>query len=211
MTKVLKIIVGLVLGAFATWALFNANDSHVNMCMVGAIVFSLGLIISVFTESEGIKKLVSFAGGWIFFYTIIAATSYLIYEWLTGQGNEGPLSLSDPVFYYHFLINFVILMIFWLKLEKPSVFTLGFIIALLASPLMLVQYTLFGWEPFMESTLTIIIYVIVGLILLVIFFGFCRNWFSEPGNLEKFNKIIKAVLWIYIIVMIATLVIVYLF
>jgi len=189
MIKLASVIGALLLAPTATIFLFISGDAHVIMCMFGAIILSIGLLLNAAKPSEAVSKAISFFGGWVFLYTIVTGSTYLFYEWFADGSISDPTRGFDPVYIYHFLINFAVLIIFWLKITKPKAFYLGINIALLASPVMIITKSIFSLRSFMESNLTILAYVITGLLMLVLYFTYLKNLFEGDISKEKFNRL----------------------
>ena len=209
MIIILSVIAGLVLGPIAMFFLISANDAHVAMCMLGAVLVSVAFIVNAIKPSEKIQKVASFAAGWIFFYTILTGTSYLIYEWFMGAGNfdpNSPLNSVQPVYIYHFLINFVVLLVFWLKFRKIKAFILGNIFALILSPLMLFFVKVLDWPSFMESNSVIGIYVALGLILLIFYSTYLKNKLKSEIVVHTIENFFVTLLWVYAVLSFALLV-----
>lgn len=157
--KLLRLITTIPLGIIAFLFLMFFNEAHVTMCMTCAIGFSISLAIN---KNETFNKIASFFAGGIFFYTIYTASSTLLIDWFSG------FKLEPSAWFYHFVIDFPLLVMFLIKRDNVDYILKGLEIFMISSPIMFLIQNLFNRELHREEAQLIGTYVAIGAIMLII-------------------------------------------
>ncbi|MDO8463565.1 MAG: hypothetical protein Q7S96_04870 [bacterium] len=165
-----RLLIGIFLSVIAFVGLVFVRDAHVTMCMIGALVLAVGLVMPHATA----VYLVSIGTGWVLFFTVHTATTFLVAARLFDRLDIVDTTLVgfEGSWLYHTLVNFVLLAVFAMHLDRMRWVVGGYLAALIAAPLMLVLHA-YGrplWTA-VESPPLIILYALIGLVLLVSIFS----------------------------------------
>jgi len=201
-TTILRIGTGASLGPIAFMILLMESNAHVTMCMLSAVLYSIGLLLNR-------KVFASLFAAWILVYTIFVGTTMLFWEWTVSgsfwEGSSNSLLLTEGVWWYHFMINFAVLAIFWVKVASAKWLFIGLWTALLSTPLMILINAATG-RGFWEDPLTIVVYLAIGAIGALVYFFRLNRVVETKRFIGRFNRTIILSLYIYILAMIVVLI-----